>query len=97
AELAALWERYRFDDVNLQDETYFTYTDRVEAIADELIARKLPITWAATMRADQGSRLSEAAMARCRKSGLRRVIIGVEAGSQAMIDTIQKDIKLEQV
>lgn len=97
AELGALWERHRFDDVNFQDETYFTYTDRVEAVADELIARRLPITWAATMRADQGSRLPEAVMAKCKKSGLRRVIIGVEAGSQEMIDHIQKDIKLPQV
>jgi radical SAM superfamily enzyme YgiQ (UPF0313 family) len=36
-------------------------------------------------------------MALCRRSGLRRVIIGVESGSQAMMDHIKKDIKLEQV
>jgi radical SAM superfamily enzyme YgiQ (UPF0313 family) len=49
------------------------------------------------MRADQGSRLPEDAMALCRRSGLRRVIIGVEAGTQEMLDRIKKDIKLEQV
>jgi radical SAM superfamily enzyme YgiQ (UPF0313 family) len=49
------------------------------------------------MRADQGDRLPEEVMALCRRSGLRRLIIGVEAGSQAMIDHIKKDIKLEQV
>ena len=97
AELAELHARHRFDDVNFQDETYFTYGDRVAAIAEELVRRKLPISWAATMRADQGDRLSEEAMALCRRSGLRRVIIGVEAGSQAMLDHIQKDITLEQV
>jgi anaerobic magnesium-protoporphyrin IX monomethyl ester cyclase len=36
-------------------------------------------------------------MATCRRSGLRRVIIGVESGSQEMLDRIRKDIKLEQV
>ena len=59
AELEELWQRYRFDDVNFQDETFFTYAARVEEIADELLRRRLPITWAATMRADQGQRLSE--------------------------------------
>ena len=36
-------------------------------------------------------------MALCRRSGLRRLIIGVEAGSQEMLDHIKKDITLEQV
>ena len=49
------------------------------------------------MRADQGDRLPDAVMAKCKESGLRRVIIGVESGSQVMMDWIKKDIKLEQV
>ncbi|MGE5344611.1 MAG: B12-binding domain-containing radical SAM protein [Acidithiobacillales bacterium] len=96
-ELGRLWKQYRFTDVNFQDETYFTYSERVEAIAEEIISRRLPITWAATMRADQAERLTEDVMATCRRSGLRRVIIGVESGSQATIDRIKKDITLEQV
>jgi len=96
-EIEELWRRYRFEDLSFQDETYFTYAPRVEAVADEFLRRGLPITWAATMRADQGDRLSEEAMAKCKRSGLRRVIIGVESGSQEMMDHIKKDIKLEQV
>jgi anaerobic magnesium-protoporphyrin IX monomethyl ester cyclase len=49
------------------------------------------------MRADQGARLPEDVMALCRRSGLRRVIIGVESGSQETMDRIKKDIQLEQV
>lgn len=96
-EIERLWNRYRFDDVNFQDETFFTYLDRVDAIAEELLRRKLPITWAGTMRADQGDRLTDEVMARCKRSGLRRVIIGVESGSQEMMDWIKKDIRIEQV
>lgn len=96
-EIAALWQRYRFDDLSFQDETYFTYPKRVEAVADELLHRQLPITWAATLRADQCARLGEEAFAKCRASGLRRVLVGVESGSQAMMDRIKKDITLEQV
>jgi anaerobic magnesium-protoporphyrin IX monomethyl ester cyclase len=96
-ELADLHARYGFDDVNFQDETYFTYADRVAEIAEQILRQGLKISWAATMRADQGDRLPEEVMALCRRSGLRRLIIGVEAGSQAMMDHIKKDIKLEQV
>ena len=96
-EIEELWHRYRFDDLSFQDETYFTYAPRVEAVAEEFLRRELPITWAATMRADQGDRLPEEALAICKRSGLRRVMIGVESGSQEMMDRIKKDIKLEQV
>lgn len=96
-ELERLWKAHRFDDVNFQDETFFTYLDRVQEIAEEFLRRKLPITWAGTMRADQGARLTEEVMAKAKRSGLRRVIIGVESGSQEMMDWIKKDIKIEQV
>jgi len=96
-EIEALWRRYRFDDVNFQDETFFTYANRIEGIADEFLARQLPISWAGTMRADQCSRLPEELLAKCKESGLRRVLMGVESGSQEMLDHIKKDIKIEQV
>ena len=96
-EIEALWRRYRFDDLSFQDETYFTYPQRVEAVADELLARRLPITWAATLRADQCFRLPEEIFDKCRASGLRRVLVGVESGSQETLDRIRKDIRLEHV
>lgn len=67
AEIEDWWRRYGFDDVNFQDETFFTSTPRVLAIAEEFIRRKLPIRWAATMRADQGSRLAPGTLERCKQ------------------------------
>jgi len=49
------------------------------------------------MRADQGSRMNEDDFKICKKSGLRRLLIGVESGSQEMMDWLKKDIKLPQV
>jgi anaerobic magnesium-protoporphyrin IX monomethyl ester cyclase len=95
--LQELWQRYRFDDVNFQDETFFTRRDRVEALADQLIELGLKISWAGTMRADQGVRLPEEVWAKCRKAGLRRLLVGVESGSNEMLRRIRKDIKIEQV
>jgi radical SAM superfamily enzyme YgiQ (UPF0313 family) len=95
--LEELYNKYNFTDVNLQDETYFTYRDRVIEISQLIIKKKLKFTWAATMRADQGSRLTLEDFKICKDSGLRRLLIGVESGSQEMMDWLKKDIKLEQV
>jgi radical SAM superfamily enzyme YgiQ (UPF0313 family) len=97
ARLKELWDRYRFDDVNFQDETFFTKAGRVEALADRIVESGMKITWAATMRADQGVRLPDAVWARCKESGLRRLLVGVESGSNEVLKRIQKDIKIEQV
>ena len=96
-ELDRLWQRHRFTDVGFQDETFFTHADRVASIAEELLRRDLDFSWMATMRADQGARLDERVLLACRQSGLRRVMIGLESGSQAMLDWMKKDVKLEQV
>ena len=95
--LHELWERYRFDDVNFQDETFFTRRDRVQSLADRIIESGMRITWAGTMRADQGVRLPDAVWARCKQSGLRRLLVGVESGSNEMLKRIRKDIRIEQV
>jgi anaerobic magnesium-protoporphyrin IX monomethyl ester cyclase len=95
--LKELWDRYHFDDVNFQDETFFTKRDRVQALAEQIVESGMRITWAATMRADQGVRLPDAVWAKCKQSGLRRLLVGVESGSNEMLKRIRKDIRIEQV
>jgi radical SAM superfamily enzyme YgiQ (UPF0313 family) len=96
-ELEHLWKRHHFTDIGFQDETFFTHANRVAAIADEVQRRGLVFSWMATMRADQGARLDERILASCRAAGLRRVMIGLESGSQEMLDWMKKDIKLDHV
>jgi anaerobic magnesium-protoporphyrin IX monomethyl ester cyclase len=95
--LKELWDRYHFDDVNFQDETFFTKAGRVEAMADQIVKSGMKITWAATMRADQGIRLPDHIWTLCKQSGLRRLLVGVESGSNEVLKRIRKDIKIEQV
>ena len=92
--LKELWDRYQFDDVNFQDETFFTKANRVEALADRIVQSGMKITWAATMRADQGVRLPPAVWAALQAVGTspparrRRVRLqrGTEAHSQGHQD-----------
>jgi len=96
-ELEELWKKYQFTDVNFQDETFFTNRDRVEGIATQILERNLKFTWFGTMRADQGTRMNEDLFKLCKRSGLRKVMIGVEAGSQETLDWMKKDITIDQV
>src|SRR3984893_4054362 len=95
--LKELCDRYHFDDVNFQDETFFTQRERVRTLAERIIESGMKTTWAATMRADQGIRLPDDVWVRCKQSGLRRLLVGVESGSNEILKRIRKDIKIEQV
>jgi radical SAM superfamily enzyme YgiQ (UPF0313 family) len=95
--LRSLWERYRFDDLNFQDETFFTKRERVRAMAQGIVDAGLRFTWAATMRADQGVRLPDEIWQLCKASGLRRLLVGVESGDDAMLVRIKKDVSLDEV
>jgi len=97
AKLRSLWERYRFDDLNFQDETFFTKRERVRAMAQQIVDAGLTFTWAATMRADQGVRLPDEVWELCKKSGLRRLLVGVESGDPEMLKRIKKDVDLDEV
>ncbi|MSR05827.1 MAG: radical SAM protein [Gemmatimonadetes bacterium] len=96
-EIETWWRQYHFTDVNFQDETFFTQAPRVVAIAEEFIRRKLPISWAATMRADQCARMPDDVLQTAKRSGLRRVLVGVESGSPEMLKRIAKDVTIEQI
>ena len=74
-----------------------TYRKRVIGIANQFIDKKINASWAATMRADQGDRLKHDDFKLLKESGLRRVLVGVESGSQEMLDWLSKDITIEQV
>ena len=96
-ELSWLTRQHGATDVAFQDETFFTHTARVAGIAEALLARNTNFTWMATMRADQGTRLPADVFALCKRAGLRRVMVGMESGDQAMLDWMKKDATVEQV
>ena len=88
---------YGMEELAFQDETFFTHPQRVDALADEFLTHGVAVDWTATLRADQACRMGEALFAKAVRAGLRRVMVGVEAGSQAMLDRLKKDLRLEQV
>lgn len=96
-EAAALHRRHQLEELAFQDETFFTQPSRVDAICEGFLRRDLGFTWTATLRADQGARMGDDLYAKARRAGLTRVMVGVESGSQALLDWMRKDATLEQV
>lgn len=96
-ELAQIRKKHPFEHVHFQDETFFTSSKRIAAIAEEFIKRNLGISWFGTMRADQGARMEEDLFRLCKRSGVERVMVGVESGDQEMLNWMKKDIKIGQV
>jgi radical SAM superfamily enzyme YgiQ (UPF0313 family) len=96
-EVDILHKQYHFTELALQDETYFAKQGRVVEIAEGFIKKGFDFTWTATVRANQVARYDDETFAVCKRSGLRRVMIGIEAGSKATSDFIQKDITTEDI
>lgn len=96
-EICDLHGRYSFEELAFQDETFFTYPNRVRRIAEAFVENGLNFKWTATMRADQAERLTEDDFSLLTRAGLSRVLVGVESGSQEMLDWMSKDITIEQV
>ena len=96
-EAAELHRRYCIEELAFQDETFFTHPGRVDRLADEFMRRSLSITWTATLRADQACRMGDTLFTKAVRAGLRRVMVGVESGSQETLDRLKKDMRVEQV
>lgn len=96
-EVDALARRYGHTDLAFQDETLFTDKRWVAELAEQFLRRDFRFTWTGTMRADQAMRLPDDVLELCVRSGLRAVLMGIESGSQEMLDWLLKDITVDQV
>jgi radical SAM superfamily enzyme YgiQ (UPF0313 family) len=80
-EVDVLHRRFGMTDLAFQDETFFTNLQRVRTIARGFLDAGERFTWTATLRADQGRRMTDEDYELLRESGLRKVVLGVESGS----------------
>lgn len=96
-ELVDLHGRYGFEDVFFNDDLFFVDRERLEQTCDALIAAGSPFTWVAAGRADLLKRYSDALMDKIRRSGCRRISIGAESGSQAMLHEVKKRLTVEDI
>ncbi len=94
AELRALQERYRVDYVRFCDDVFgvsHAWIDRLLTLLEE---EGLQLKWECLARVDL---LKPDLLKRMRAAGLERVYVGVESGSQKMLDLMNRGTRLAQV
>lgn len=83
-----------FQHIQIVDDTLTANAKRLNKILDMLIDRKIDVAWAAESRVDS---VDEALLKKMHSAGCKSLQFGVEAGNQKMLDSLKKNITLEQV
>ena len=94
AELRRLKERYRVDYVRFCDDVFGVSRAWIDDLLDRMIAESLDLKFECLARVDL---LKPELLKRMREAGLERVYVGVESGSQKMLDLMNRGTKLSQV
>lgn len=98
-EIEDLINKFDITFLRFSDENFPIDIKRMEKIADEIMKRKLNITWFMNCRADyfRESKISKKLLEKLVKSGLRITSIGAESGSNEVLKYIKKDITVEDI
>ena len=94
AELAALKERYRVDYVRFCDDVFGIHRPWLERLLAGMVDARLDLRFECLARVDL---LKPELLGAMRAAGLARVYVGVESGSQKMLDLMNRGTKLGQV
>jgi radical SAM superfamily enzyme YgiQ (UPF0313 family) len=92
-EMKIVYEEYGIRNIEFIDDTFTLDQKRAEKICDGIIEQGWDISWGASSRVDTLSReLAE----KMKKAGCWIIFLGIESGSQKILDAIGKRITLEQ-
>ena len=83
-----------YKEVFYRDETFTAHQPRLKKICELIIEKGIEISWLCNARIDTLNRNKET-LALMKKAGCHLVKIGVESGSQTILDNIRKGIKVE--
>jgi len=93
-EMKIVYEEYGIRNIEFMDDTFTLNQERAEKICDEIIKQGWDISWGASSRVDT---LSKKLVEKMKKAGCWIIFLGIESGSQKILDAIGKRITLEQV
>jgi radical SAM superfamily enzyme YgiQ (UPF0313 family) len=96
--LSQIVRDYGIRGFNFTDDHFFIDMKRAYGIMEEIVRANLNITIGKLhVRADTICRMDKDYLQLLVRAGVKRLTIGVESGSQRMLDLIKKDIYLEEV
>jgi radical SAM superfamily enzyme YgiQ (UPF0313 family) len=92
-EIRILHEKFGIRNIEFADDTFTLNQKRVERICEEIVGEGLDISWGASSRVDT---LSRGLVEKMRKAGCWIIFLGIESGSQKILDAVGKRITIEQ-
>jgi radical SAM superfamily enzyme YgiQ (UPF0313 family) len=96
-QLKHIVQNYGISGFNFTDDHFFIDMKRAYGILEEIVRADLHITIGKLhIRADTICRMNEDFLKLLERAGVKRLTIGVESGSQRILDLIKKDIKVEE-
>lgn len=96
-DISVLVDQYRADGITFGDENFFVHEKKVVEICQALIAARFGVAFRAAGRADLLSRLRESTWRLLKDAGFVGIAVGVESGSQRMLDIMGKGTTLAQI
>jgi anaerobic magnesium-protoporphyrin IX monomethyl ester cyclase len=95
-EWVELVEKYKVKEIAIVDDSFTTDVSRVHKICDYIIKEKIKVRWSCPngIRVDLGDLEM---LKKMRKAGCYRTALGLESGSQKILDTIGKKITLAKM
>ena len=94
AEIKQLIDLYGLREINIDDGTFTTNKRRVIEFCRRLRKEKIRLIWTCNGRVDT---LDDEMLAEMKKSGCKMIRLGVESGSQEVLDRIRKGLTLAQI
>ena len=92
-ELEAIYRKYHEDQFTFYDDSFTVNQQRVEGICNEIHSRGLNIKWDCGTRVDM---LTKDLLVKMKNAGCTGVWLGLESGSQKIINKMQKGITIAQ-
>lgn len=89
-----LYQRYGIREIQIRDDNFLAFPRRLEEFCVGLIARRLDLTWTCAGRVDM---INPERLALMKRAGCWQIWYGIESGSQAILQTVGKGIRLEQI
>lgn len=93
-EIKSLKQKYSLDGIKFYDANFFANPKRVLEFAKGLIDNNLQLKWGASAHPTAIIRLKDS-LAEIKKSGLNRLLIGAESGSQEALNHINKECSVK--
>lgn len=94
SEIHYLIDRYGLREINIDDGTFTTNKSRVIEFCQRIQKEKLKIIWTCNGRVDN---LDHEMLSEMKKAGCKMIRLGVESGSQRVLDEIRKGLTLKQI